>query len=96
MFLPFFERLRTVGVPVSLREYLSFLEGLAAGLATYDVEAFYYLGRTAMVKDERHLDRFDRADGAEPNEWGCNWFVSPIRRSATACKPTPLSKRSRT
>ena len=61
MFLPFFERLRRGGVPVSLREYLAFLEGLAAGLAIYDVEEFYYLARTAMVKDERHLDRFDRA-----------------------------------
>lgn len=61
MFLTFFETLRRTGVPVSLREYLGFLEGLAAGLATYDVEAFYYLARTAMVKDERHIDRFDRA-----------------------------------
>lgn len=64
MFLPFFETLRRTGVPVSLREYLSFLEGMAAGLATYDPEAFYYLARTAMVKDERHLDRFDRAFAA--------------------------------
>ncbi|WP_435258748.1 vWA domain-containing protein [Thioclava sp. FR2] len=64
MFLPFFETLRRTGVPVSLREYLGFLEGMAAGLATYDPEAFYYLARTAMVKDERHLDRFDRAFAA--------------------------------
>jgi uncharacterized protein len=64
MFLPFFQMLRKEGVPVSLREYLSFLEGMAAGIATYDVDAFYYLARTAMVKDERHLDRFDRAFAA--------------------------------
>ncbi|MCF8485265.1 MAG: VWA domain-containing protein [Rhodobacteraceae bacterium] len=61
MFLPFFETLRTAGIPVSLREYLSFLEGMSAGLVTYDVDGFYYLARTVMVKDERHLDRFDRA-----------------------------------
>ncbi|MFQ6755135.1 VWA domain-containing protein [Cereibacter sphaeroides] len=61
MFLPFFDTLRRTGVPVSLREYLSFLEGMAAGLVTWDVEGFYHLARTAMVKDERHLDRFDRA-----------------------------------
>jgi uncharacterized protein with von Willebrand factor type A (vWA) domain len=61
MFLPFFLALRDEGVPVSLREYLAFLEGLQAGLVTYDAEGFYYLGRTAMVKDERHLDRYDRA-----------------------------------
>ncbi|MBN2630404.1 MAG: VWA domain-containing protein [Rhodobacteraceae bacterium] len=61
MFLPFFEILRQSGIPVSLREYLSLLDGMAAGLVTYDVEGFYYLSRTALVKDERHLDRFDRA-----------------------------------
>ena len=61
MFIPFFNTLRKQGVPVSLREYLTFLEGMGAGLATYDVESFYYLARTAMVKDERNLDKFDRA-----------------------------------
>jgi uncharacterized protein with von Willebrand factor type A (vWA) domain len=61
MFLPFFQALRKEGVPVSLREYLAFLEGLAAGLVTYDVTGFYHLGRVTMVKDERHLDRYDRA-----------------------------------
>jgi uncharacterized protein with von Willebrand factor type A (vWA) domain len=61
MFLPFFQTLRRTGVPVSPREFLGFLEGLAAGLVTYDAEGFYHLARTAMVKDERHLDRFDRA-----------------------------------
>jgi uncharacterized protein len=61
MFLPFFQTLRAEGVPVSLREFLGFLEGLAAGLVTYDAEGFYYLARTIMVKDERFIDRFDRA-----------------------------------
>ena len=64
MFVPFFENLRKSGVPVSLREYLSFLEGMKAGLATYDVEAFYYLARISMVKDERNIDKFDRAFAA--------------------------------
>ncbi|HAW48509.1 MAG TPA: VWA domain-containing protein, partial [Roseovarius sp.] len=64
MFLPFFESLRQGGVPVSLREYLTFLEAVRAGLVTYDIEAFYYLARSAMVKDERHIDRFDRAFAA--------------------------------
>jgi len=61
MFLPFFDALRRAGVPVTLREYLGFLGALEAGLATYDVDAFYYLGRTIMVKSEAHLDRYDRA-----------------------------------
>ncbi len=64
MFLPFFDNLRRAKVPVSLREYLSFLEAMKAGLATYDIEAFYFLARAIMVKDERHIDRFDRAFAA--------------------------------
>ncbi|MEM1101574.1 MAG: VWA domain-containing protein, partial [Pseudomonadota bacterium] len=64
MFLPFFEALREARVPVSLREYLSFIEGMKRGIATYDVDAFYYHARTTMVKDERHIDRFDRAFSA--------------------------------
>ena len=64
MFLPFFDNLRKHGVPVSLREYLTFLEGMKRGLATYDVEAFYYLARSSMVKDERNIDKFDRAFAA--------------------------------
>ncbi|MEL6582686.1 MAG: VWA domain-containing protein [Pseudomonadota bacterium] len=61
MFLNLFENLRSARVPVSLREYLTLLDGMAAGLATYDVDGFYYLARAALVKDERHLDRFDQA-----------------------------------
>ena len=64
MFLPFFDQLRRGGVPVSLREYLTFLEGMSRGLATYDIDAFYYLARTSMVKDERNIDKFDRAFAA--------------------------------
>ena len=61
MFLPFYETLRAARVPVSLREFLAFLEGVGSGMVTYDLDGFYYLARTAMVKDERHIDRFDRA-----------------------------------
>ena len=61
MFLPFFDALRRASIPVSLREYLAFIEGVSVGLVTYDVDGFYYLARAAMVKDERHLDRFDQA-----------------------------------
>ncbi|MCF6272061.1 MAG: VWA domain-containing protein [Rhodobacteraceae bacterium] len=59
MFLRFFENLRAADIPVSLREFLSFLEALKAQAVIYDVEGFYYLARLTMVKDERFLDRFD-------------------------------------
>ena len=61
MFLPFFEALRSAGVPASPREFLSFLAALDADLVTYDVDGFYYLARATLVKNEAHIDRFDRA-----------------------------------
>jgi hypothetical protein len=64
MFLPFFAALRREGVPVSPPEFLTFLQAVAAGIVTFDVTAFYHLARAAMVKDERHVDRFDRAFAA--------------------------------
>ncbi|MDA9361799.1 VWA domain-containing protein [Ascidiaceihabitans sp.] len=64
MFIPFFDAMRKNGVPVSMREFLTFIEGIKAGLATYDLNAFYYLARISMVKDERNIDKFDRAFAA--------------------------------
>ena len=63
MFANLFTELKQAGVPVSLREYLDLLEATDAGVAGYSVEDFYFLARTALVKDERHLDRFDRVFG---------------------------------
>lgn len=51
-------------MPVSLREYLAFLEAMKTDLVIYDIEGFYYLARVTMVKDERHIDKFDRAFAA--------------------------------
>ena len=63
MFVDFFLKLREAKVPVTLREYLTLLEGVQAGLANYSVEDFYCLSRATLVKDERHYDRFDQAFG---------------------------------
>lgn len=60
MFTRFFADLRNASVPVSLREYLAFLAALDAQVVLYDAEGFYFLARAALVKDERHIDRFDR------------------------------------
>ena len=64
MFTGFFEGLRAAKVPVSLREYLAFLEALRAQVVLYDAEGFYHLARATLVKDERHIDRFDRVFAA--------------------------------
>jgi uncharacterized protein with von Willebrand factor type A (vWA) domain len=63
MFLTFFTELKSAGVPVSLKEYLTLVEALDEDLAGYSTEQFYYLSRAALVKDERNLDRFDRVFG---------------------------------
>ncbi len=63
MFQHFFNELRTARVPVSLKEYLTLIEALDKGAISNNVEEFYYLSRAALVKDERHLDRFDKVFG---------------------------------
>ena len=70
MLVRFFFDLRTAGVPVSLTEFLSLLQALEARVASCSAEEFYWLARLALVKDERHFDRFDRVfaqhfEGAE-------------------------------
>lgn len=60
MFIPFFLELKAAKIPVSLREYLTLLEGMDAHIVNYDVEGFYFLARSALIKDERYIDRFDR------------------------------------
>lgn len=64
MLAEFFHQLRRAGLPLSTTEYLVLLEAMAKRVAEYDVQKFYYLARSALVKDERHLDRFDRVFGA--------------------------------
>ncbi|RFO97854.1 hypothetical protein DIC66_03755 [Rhodoferax lacus] len=78
MLLDFFYTLRAAKLPVSVKEYLVLLEALQKGVvgprhATpgtdeegtgYQVDDFYYLSRTALVKDEKHYDKFDRAFAA--------------------------------
>lgn len=63
MFPTFFYELRKAQVPVSLKEYLMLMDAMKQGVAAWSVEDFYYLARACLVKDERHLDRFDRVFG---------------------------------
>ena len=59
MFLNFFIELRNLKVPVSLREYLSLLDCLDKKVISFKVENFYYLSRSSLIKNEKHIDRFD-------------------------------------
>lgn len=60
MFIDFFYELRDEKIPVTLREYLTLIEGVKKGCANYSVLDFYYLSRSTLVKDEQNLDKFDR------------------------------------
>jgi uncharacterized protein with von Willebrand factor type A (vWA) domain len=70
MLIDFFYTLRSAKLPVSVKEYLTLLEALQANVVgpnsddAYKIDDFYYLSRTALVKDEKHFDKFDRAFAA--------------------------------
>ena len=61
MLVSFFFLLREAGLKVSITEFLTLLELLKKRVISFDVEAFYYLSRACLVKDESLYDRFDRA-----------------------------------
>jgi uncharacterized protein with von Willebrand factor type A (vWA) domain len=60
MFVNFFLELRNNKVPASLREYLTLLEAMKQHVTGYQVDQFYYLARSALVKDEKNIDKFDQ------------------------------------
>ena len=75
MFTEFFYELRKAKVPVSFKEYMTLMDAMRAGCAAYNIDHFYYLSRSTLVKDERNLDKFDVVfghcfKGLEPPEDG--------------------------
>ena len=64
MLINFFYTLKKADIPVSVKEYLVLLEALEKHLAFADMEDFYYLARTCLIKDEVHFDKYDRVFGA--------------------------------
>ncbi|MBV9418171.1 MAG: VWA domain-containing protein [Alphaproteobacteria bacterium] len=63
MFFQFFDELRAAKIPVTLKEYLALMDALDKDVIDMKIEDFYFLSRTALVKDERNLDKFDRVFG---------------------------------
>jgi len=57
----FFFTVRKAGVPASVKEFLTLLEGLDKGVIYGSVDDFYTLSRLTLVKDEAYFDRFDLA-----------------------------------
>lgn len=64
MLLDFFFQLRDAKIPVTVREYLTLLEGMKAQFMTPSLDNFYHLSRLTLVKDERFFDRFDQVFGS--------------------------------
>lgn len=64
MLLNLFNEMRAAKVPVSLRELLDLIDALKQRVVFADMDEFYFLARTILVKDERHFDKFDRAFSA--------------------------------
>jgi len=88
MLIDFFYTLRSAKLPVSVKEYLTLLESLQEGVigplsedeSGYRIDDFYYLSRTALVKDEKHYDKFDRAFAA---------YFKGVEMIADFTKPIP-------
>ena len=60
MYTNFFFDLKKFGIPVSIQEYLTFLECLQNNLSEFEIEKFYFLAKTSLVKHEKYFDTFDQ------------------------------------
>ncbi|RJP63797.1 vWA domain-containing protein [Hydrogenophaga sp.] len=86
MLIDFFYTLRSAKLPVSVKEYLMLLEALQADVVgprnpdACSMDDFYFLARTALVKDEKHYDKFDRAFAA---------YFKGVEMIADFTKPIP-------
>ncbi|ASJ75028.1 vWA domain-containing protein [Granulosicoccus antarcticus] len=60
MLLELHDRLRQAGLPVSIGEWLTLMQGLQAGVGTMNIDRFYSFARLCLIKNEAHYDRFDQ------------------------------------
>jgi len=67
MYTKFFLDLKKIGIPVSIQEFLTFLNCLQNNLTEFDIEKFYFLAKTTLVKHEKFFDTFDQIFGSNFN-----------------------------
>ena len=60
MYTNFFLDLKKFGVPVSIQEFLNFLNCLQTNLTEFEIEKFYFLAKTSLIKHEKYFDTFDQ------------------------------------
>lgn len=104
MLIDFFQTLRAAGLPVSVREFLTLLGALRAGVIGPSVDEFYHLARLTLVKDEARFDKFDRAfaayfqgielltDGLSAQELPAQWLEQLLAREFTPEERAAVSK----
>ena len=63
MLAGFFLKLKEHRIPVSIKEYLTLIEGLEKQVISPSIDEFYQFSRMALVKDEANFDKFDLAFG---------------------------------
>ena len=80
MFVEFFLALKEARIPVTLREFLVLLEAMERKVVSFNVDDFYFLSRSCLVKDERNLDKFDQVFGScfKGLEFGQDLFETEI------------------
>ncbi len=93
MFLDFFLLLKEEGLPVSIGEYLNLLEALNKRVTAFNVEEFYFLSKTILIKHEQFLDRYDLLFGKyfhnieleelEKKEIPADWLQKEMNRLFT-------------
>ncbi|MGD8416294.1 MAG: VWA domain-containing protein [Pseudomonadales bacterium] len=64
MLINFFLTLRKYKVPVTIRELMDLITALQHRIVYANVDDFYLISRTCLVKDEKNYDKFDRAFAA--------------------------------
>ncbi len=99
MLLNFFDTLRNQGLPVTIGELSDLITAMEHHIVFADMEQFYYLARTCMVKDEKNFDKFDRAFKAHftelekledfiealiPEDWLRNEFMKTLTEEEKA------------
>ena len=64
MLINFFLTLRKYKIPATIRELMDLLQAMKQRVVYANIDDFYLLSRTCLVKDEKHYDKFDRAFSA--------------------------------
>jgi uncharacterized protein len=102
MLIDFFFTLKDARIPVSIKEFLILLEAMQKNVIEPSLDQFYYLSRAALVKDEAHYDKFDRAFALyykgvhtifEKNaEIPLDWLMKRLERELTPEQKAALEK----